>query len=170
MAQKDYGQSPKGHHECEILGRGPEAAESESLWRECKKNSGHEEFISAQQFIENYLPKLQADQHRGRLRAVIDLTVRLRVSFTSPARPAGDEFSHMRGSDQLRLGTGFIWTVEGPLSDEPCPCVQCDGKTPKEFWRFKVHTAHHVVYNTEEQKRQQLICFMIATLAGLMVR
>ena len=72
-----------GHHECEILGRGLEAAESETRWKECKKNPGHKKFISTTDFINNNLPRVKTVKNREWLRAVINLTVRLRVNWTN---------------------------------------------------------------------------------------
>ena len=146
-----------GHHECEILSGEleSEAAESGSLWRNCKKNPGHEEFISAKDFKDKYLPRVHTDEHRDRLRAMIDLTVRLRVRWTSPDRPDDDPFSYVRGKKIPRMGTGFIYHV--PVSDEPC--VKCNGEITRKFWRIAVHTAHHVVYNTEEAKSTSIDLF-----------
>ena len=148
-----------GHHECEILGTGPEAAESETGWKECEKNPGHEEFISAKDFKENYLPRVHTDKHRDRLRTMIDLAVRLRIHRTSPGRPDEDDFHDCRGSDRVRLGTGFISLVFDPVSNEPCPCVSCKGEITRKFWRFRVRTAAHVVYNTEEAKQTKVDLF-----------
>ena len=148
-----------GYHECEILGSGLEAAESVSNWEKCQKNPGHEEFISAQDFIDNYLPKLKADLQRERLRARIDLTVRLRVNWTSLDRPDEDQLSKFRGKDRLRCGTGFLDDVNGPVSNKPCLCDDCDGKVTKKHWTFSVNTAQHVVYNTEEAKNTRVDFF-----------
>ena len=141
-----------GHHECEILHGGHEAAESEYLWRECKKNPGHEEFISAKDFKDNYLTRVHTDTHRNVLRAMIDLTVRLRVNWTSPERPDDDPLSNLRGMNKSRSGTGFIKLAFDPVSDKPCPCVTCNGVVTRKFWKFCVRTAKHVVCNTEEAK------------------
>ena len=83
---------------------------------------------------------------------MIDLTVRLRVYWTSTDRPDDDEFSNHRGTIIPRMGTGFIRFVFKHGSDEPCPCDKCNGEITRKFWRFLVRTAHHVVYNTEEAK------------------
>ena len=147
-----------GHHECEILGRGPEAAESGSLWEGCKKNPGHEDFISAKDFKDNYLPRVHIDKHRDILRARIDLTVRLRVMWTSPDRPDDYPFSKSRGKDETRVGTGIIIFVSN-VTEKPCPCVKCNGEITRKFWRFTVLTAAHVVYNTEEAKSTKVDLF-----------
>ena len=148
-----------GVHECEVLGGGPEAEESASRWRECKKNPGHKEFISAKGFKDSYFSRVHTDKLRDLLRAMIDFTVRLRVHWTSPGRPDEDPFSDARGTDKIRLGTGFIEDVSDPVSDKPCPCVECNGKINRKSWRFKVQTAAHVVYNTEEAKSTRIDLF-----------
>ena len=166
-----------GHHECELLGRGLEAAETESRWHGCGKNPGHEDFISAQDFIDNHLPRVKSEEHRNKLKAAIDLTVRLRIRWTSLERPDGDDLCASRGSDDTRLGTGFIDQAVGPIPKTPCPCKQCDGKTGREFWRFKIRTAQHVVYSTEEARKTRIDLFydddscrcdgMMKTIMGL---
>ena len=93
------------------------------------------------------------------LKAFIDLTVRVRVQWTSPARPDEDDLSQYRGTDKLRLGSGFVRRVSEPNCDEPCPCDQCDGKITKKYWKFTVQTARHVVFNTEEAKEAKVDLF-----------
>ncbi|KAK3779975.1 hypothetical protein RRG08_042142 [Elysia crispata] len=83
---------------------------------------------------------------------MIDRTVRLRVYWTSPERPDDDELSNHRGTMTPHMGTGFISHVYKPVSDKLCPCDKCNGEITKKFWRFRVRTAAHVVYNTEEAK------------------
>ncbi|RUS73608.1 hypothetical protein EGW08_018631 [Elysia chlorotica] len=159
MAQGHFIHPQGGHHACEILGRGPEAEESEAVWNRCKKNPRHEEFISAQEFKDNYLPRVNTVKNRDRLRALIDLTVRLRVNWTSRGRPDGHTFSHVRGSDKLRVGTGFIYHVKGPVFNKSCFCDGCRGKIATKSWRFRVRTAHHVVYDTQEAKKTKVDLF-----------
>ena len=172
---------PTDNHECEILRGGPEseAAESGTLWRECKKNPEHEEFISVKDFKDIYLPRVHTDKQRDMLRAVINLTVRLRLYWTSPERPDGDKFSNHRGTQKPRMGTGFIIRIYDPVSDKPCPCVECNGKITRKFWKIRVRTAAHVVYNTEEAKSTRVDLFYdddsckldgkMVTVAGLEV-
>ena len=90
---------------------------------------------------------------------MIDLTVRLRVYWTSHHRPKDDEFSSQSGKKITRFGTGFIHKVFDPVSDELCPCDKCNGEITRNFWRFKVRTAAHVVYNTEEAKSTRVDLF-----------
>ena len=148
-----------GHHECEILGRGLGTSECENLSRKCEKNPGHEKFISTKDFKDNYLPKIKTKKHRDMFRAVLDLTVRLRVRWTSPGRPCNDVMQDYRGTDRLRLGTGLITFVSDPVLDKPCPCIECKGEITRKFWRLDVRTAHHVVYNTEEAKSTKVDLF-----------
>ncbi|KAK3769593.1 hypothetical protein RRG08_043980, partial [Elysia crispata] len=146
--------SKRGHHECLILcgGLESEAAESLRTWRDCLKNPEHEDFMSVQLFEDNYLPRVRINKQRDELRRIIDLTVRLRVYWTSPDRPDDDELSDHRETKKSRMGTGSIDYVSFPVSDEPCPCVACNGEITRMFWKFRVRTATHVVYNTEEAK------------------
>lgn len=116
-----------GHHECELFsGRRPEAEESEHNWQQCQKNPGHHKFMSPQTFTEQFLVLLPTDKQREGLKARLDLTVRLRVRYTSPERPDTDSISDLRGTNNLRSGTGFIRYVSDPEYDNPCLCDQCD--------------------------------------------
>ena len=58
-----------------------------------------------------------------------------------------------------RMGTGFISHVFKPVSEKPCPCDKCNGEITRKFWRFRVRTAAHVVYNTEEAKSTRVDLF-----------
>ena len=90
---------------------------------------------------------------------MIDLTVRLRLYWTSLDRPGDDEFSNHRGTKIPRMGTGLISHVYKSVSDKPCPCDKCNGEITRKFWRFWVQTAAHVVYNTEEAKSTRVDLF-----------
>ena len=115
--------------------------------------------MSVQDFKDKYLTRVHNEEQRDAFRSMIDLTVRLRLYWTSPDRPDDDEFSNHRGTKIPRMGTGFIYHVYDPVSDEPCPCDKCNGKITKKFWRLRVRTAHHVVYNTEEAKSTRVDLF-----------
>ncbi|GFS02856.1 hypothetical protein ElyMa_006455200 [Elysia marginata] len=148
------------HRECETLsGREPEGAESVYKWRACEKNPGHSKFISAQDFKDNYLPRLQTNEFREEFRSIIDRTVRLRVQCTSLDRPDDDHFAKYRGTDKTRLATGYICYVEEPKYNKPCFCLECRGKVVRKQWTLRVKTAHHVVYNTEEAKETKIDFF-----------
>ncbi|GFR62980.1 hypothetical protein ElyMa_001883800 [Elysia marginata] len=146
-------QYTEGHHECEIFGKGPETAESGFLWDNCEKNPGHKKFIPVQNFTAKHLPNMKCDQQREMLRKAVDRTVRLRVRWTSVDRLDEDDFSEYRGTDRLRVGTGFIRHVSENKTGIPCPCLDCDGKVTRNHWTFTVQTAHHVVFNSEEARR-----------------
>ena len=115
--------------------------------------------MSVQDFKDKFLPRVHTDEHRDRLRSFIDRTVRLRLYWTSPDRPDDDELSYHRGTKIPRMGTGFISHISDPVSDEPCPCDKCNGEITRKFWRFKVRTAAHVVYNPEEAKSTRVDLF-----------
>ena len=141
------------------MGKGHEGAESAANWRRCKKNPGHEKFISVQDFIDNHLSRFDTDEEREVLKARIDLTVKLRVTWTSVNRPDEDGFSAVRGTGLTRTGTGFIRYVGDPVSDKPCPCSDCDGQTKRKYWPFNVRTVHHVVYDKEEASKTKIDLF-----------
>ncbi|GFR75020.1 hypothetical protein ElyMa_002178000 [Elysia marginata] len=91
-------------HECAIFtSREHEAAESFWGYENCEKNPGHENFISVQDFKDNYLPRLQSDEQRERFRSRIDRTVRLRVNCTSRTRPDDDDMAEYRGTSMIRV-------------------------------------------------------------------
>ena len=135
--------------------------------------------MSVQDFKDKYLPRIHTDKQRDVFRSMIDLTVRLRVYWTSPDRPDDDPLSYHRGTKISRMGTGFINHVYYPVSGEPCPCDKCNGEITKKFWGFWVQTAAHVVYNTEEVKSTRVDLFYdddsckfdgrMVTLTGLRV-
>ncbi|GFS00428.1 hypothetical protein ElyMa_006398600 [Elysia marginata] len=149
-----------GRHECAIFSsREHKAAESCHSYENCEKNPGHENFISAPDFKDNYLPRLQSEEQREMFRFMIDRTVRLRVNCTSQDRPDDDAMAEDRGTRKMRVGTGSVWIVEEPKYEEPCVCLKCHGKVARKQWRFGVMTAQHVVYNTEEAKKTQIDFF-----------
>lgn len=138
----------------------PVVAESHLRWKNCRKNPGHPQFIGAREFKEKHLAKVRDDFSREWLSSCIDLTVRLRVHYTSRARPADDQFAIVKGTKSRRTGTGFIHRVYAPESAQPCPCVECDGKVVKKHWVFEVRTANHVIYNDEEARQTKVDLFL----------
>ena len=150
---------PVVQHECEILGRGPEATESTIRWESCQKNKGHKNFIPVQEFLEKHLSRSVSSEVRDAFRAFLDLTVRIRTHWTSRDRPDSDKLAGLRGTDDTRLGTGFIQYVCDVDPSTPCPCDQCDGRAGRKSWKFRVLTALHVVYNTEEAKETRCDLF-----------
>ncbi|GFR81869.1 reverse transcriptase [Elysia marginata] len=150
----------KGQHECEILpGKRLEATEMAYLWDSCEKYPGHAQYISIKDFLNHYVPRYHIDKDDVALKAWIDLTVRLRMRWTSLDRPDNDPLSHYRGTDAARIGTGFIRGAVGPVDNEPCPCEECVGKVTRNYWVFYVRTAHHVVLNTEEAEHTKVDLF-----------
>ena len=113
--------------------------------------------MSVNDFIDS-LSCSEGDPVREWVRDTADLTVRLRVGYTSQDRPDGDPLCGNRGKSIPRVGTGWIWHVDSKIN-EPCPCVYCDGQEVRKFWRFRVQTAQHVVYDTEEAKRTRVDLF-----------
>ena len=113
--------------------------------------------MSVNDFIDS-LSCSEGDPVREWVRATADLTVKLRVGYTSQDRPDGYPFFGVRGTSIPRVGTGLICLVDSEIN-EPCPCVYCDGQEVRKYWRFYVWTAQHVVYNTEEAKRTRLDLF-----------
>ena len=113
--------------------------------------------MSVNDFIES-LPCSEGDPVREWVRAAADLTVKLTVGYTSQDRPDGYPFFGVRGTSIPHVGTGWIYDVDSEIN-EPCPCDNCDGQEVRKYWRFRVKTAQHVVYDTEEAKRTRLDLF-----------
>lgn len=146
--------------EVEIFsGSRPEAAECQYKWSTCTKNPGHQNFISAKDFKDIYIPKVQDARSREVLRSRIDLTVRLRVHYTSTERPDGDNFSGFRGTRLRRMGTGFIHSLDVVNINESRH-FESGRDITKKCWRFEVQTARHVVYNTEEARETKVDLFL----------
>ena len=153
-----------GHNECQALGKVrecDEAAESLAAWENCSKNPNHKHFFPVQDATTIPLLRSLSDKDREWLRLTGDLTVRLRVNYTSRSRPDGYPFSYLRGLGDLRLGTGFIWSVNSVSQgcNEPCPCDICDKQEVRKHWIFLVRTAQHVVYDTSEAKETKVDLF-----------
>ncbi|GFR96101.1 hypothetical protein ElyMa_000959800 [Elysia marginata] len=149
-----------GRHECAIFtSREHEAADSCWGYKNFEKNPGHKNFISVQDFKDNYLPRLQSDDQREKFRSCIDMTVRLRVDCTSQARPDDDDMAEYRGNSIMRVGTGFVRDVDEPKYGEPCVFPKCGGNVARKQRRFRVWTAKHVVYNTEEARKTKIDFF-----------
>ena len=116
--------------------------------------------MSVNDFIDS-LSCSEGDQFREWFRVTADLTVKLRVGYTSQDRPDGDPFCGIRGKSIPRVGTGWIWNVGSSdvVFTEVRPCGNRDGQEVRKYWKFNVHTAQHVVYNTEEAKRTRIDLF-----------
>lgn len=142
----------QGLHECEVFGSGLEAAESEYAWANCSKNPGHTSFIPVNDFSLDHLPeRCRKDHNLEYIFALSNLTVRLRVNYTSMERPDGYTFSQSRGLKIPHVGSGWVDTIRNH-SNKNCPCPECvNSSSPYPQWfEIFVYTACHVVYNTEE--------------------
>ena len=150
-----------GHHECEILERECDrVAESWARWQNCQKNPRHKEFIPVKDFTDKHLPWSATDEQRNFFKGLVELTVRLRVHWTTQSRPDDDGLSELRGTNRPRLGTGFLSYCSDRLMNKPCPCDKCEGNVATQpFWILSIETAHHVVYNTEEAKETLIDLF-----------
>lgn len=153
----------QGFHECEVYSTLlPEAAESCRSWSACSKNPGHAGFIPYPEFRLESLPEnRQTQEMLNRVRELADRTVRLRVGYTSRARPDGYAFSNFRGSDIVHTGSGWMDHVR-KITDHPCPCPKCaeSRSSPHRTWfTVWVFTACHVVYNVEEARASQVDFF-----------
>ncbi|GFO44809.1 hypothetical protein PoB_007131400 [Plakobranchus ocellatus] len=145
----------QGHHECEVLGCGPEAAESASAWNSCRKNPGHLSFIPVAKFCEHKLPQDWWEQMAlDYVRNMSTRTVRLRVGYTSKRRPRDYSFYKDRGSNILHTGSGWLHALAPGVG--PCQCSRCAGSSTstrhKKWYEIYIDTACHVVFNSEEAK------------------
>ena len=124
-----------------------DAAESAYSWAACTKNPGHENFIPISEFKMNHLPKSnQQDSVLDCVRNVAQCTGRLRVTYTSWARPDNYTFSVARRT-KIRVSK----------AKGRCPCPDIKGHDLlKEWWKVKLQTACHVVFDTEEAKASRV--------------
>ena len=136
--------------------------ESEKTWKACKKHPGHVGFIPYPEFGLEHLPRyVQTPKALARVRHIADRTVRLRVGYTSTERPKkGFPFAGSRGSRIEHTGTGWVEDVH-QHPGFTCPCREClDSVVPQmDSYEIIVHTASHVVYNTEEARETQVDFF-----------
>ena len=165
-----------GCHECEIFGGGLTSYEGARAWRLCKKNPGHQSSIPYPEFRHDHLPDgFQTHKLFKCVKLMADHTVRLRVTYTSAARPDGYPFCNHRGTNILHTGSGFCKPDSMERSPvelrhkrypgHSCPgCVQNSGNPSFKDeeccdYEILVATAQHVVYNTEEAKATQVDFF-----------
>ncbi|GFO06466.1 hypothetical protein PoB_003297100 [Plakobranchus ocellatus] len=150
----------QGRHECEVLSCGNEAAESEYIWNNCTKNPGHNKFIPAPRFCTDHLPEwARYPWMLDYVQLVSELTVRLRVSFTSLKRPKGYSFYNHRGSKLPRFGSGFVQDVS--YVEDTCPCRECkNSPTPAKAWFcMYIETACHVEFDKKEAEATEINFF-----------
>ncbi|GFR93605.1 hypothetical protein ElyMa_000897100 [Elysia marginata] len=152
-------QVKQGYHECEILGKGPEAAESELQWQACEKNRGHKKFIPIKEFASKHMPQELRDQQTfDTFKTIANLTVRLRVRYTSENRPNDDPISQYRSTDYLRTGSGLITAVDA--GQGTCNhCFECNSYGGQKFWWVYLRTARHVAYDNREAKATKVDLF-----------
>ncbi|RUS73947.1 hypothetical protein EGW08_018285 [Elysia chlorotica] len=122
---------------------------------DCPKYEDHSCFIPIQNFTQVDLPQGYRDPDIVNfVQAQGELTVRVVSNVTSKARPDGYAFHDFKGQERPRYGTGFIQYLyrDDVRSNKPCPCPECkaSGVVHKKWYKIKVRTATHVVFNKEE--------------------
>ncbi|KAH9505451.1 hypothetical protein Btru_057332 [Bulinus truncatus] len=160
----------QGLHEADVSCGGE--ADLKVIFRNCPKNPGHAGFIPASQFGACHLPPdYRHSAFVECVKAVSEFSVRILVRHTSKNRPElypGTQepypFSHYKGTDHLRLGSGWVDGVGMkflPEHQRRCPCHQCrTSDEPSYTWgQFWVHTALHVVYNRDEAQHAECQLF-----------
>ena len=135
--------------------------ESSRTWALCMKNPGHSGFIPYPEFGPEHLPcGWPTPEKMEVLRIIAEITVRLRVSYTSLGRPEGFAFHNLRGTNIVHTGSGWIYDVHSS-EEHPCPCSQCAvSSSPHRTWmEIVVATACHVIYNSEEARSTSIDFF-----------
>uniref|UniRef100_A0A2C9L3P5 Uncharacterized protein n=1 Tax=Biomphalaria glabrata TaxID=6526 RepID=A0A2C9L3P5_BIOGL len=149
-----------GQHEQQISDAGE--TDHRKYLKECSRNPGHTKFTPVNAFGLYHLPEGHRDKDLYDLiKAAADLTVKVSVTMTSPHRP---EFwpntetpyvlYNMRGTKQLRTGTGYVNFVE-KLTNESCPC---DGLN-QVWWKITMWTATNLIFDDIEAKKTTLRFF-----------
>ncbi|GFR76265.1 hypothetical protein ElyMa_005796400 [Elysia marginata] len=154
----------QGYDECDVWVEGHEGSRN---WKACTKNPGHIGFTPASQFSPDLLPKPYNEDPDviELVRLQIELTVRLRVHYTSNARPDGYSLSKFKGQHIPHTGSGIVFVAVYKCPPPPpenenykgCPCQFCDSAEPRaprkpEWWSIGVRTAKHVSFDTDETK------------------
>ncbi|GFO08392.1 hypothetical protein PoB_003489700 [Plakobranchus ocellatus] len=122
---------------------------------DCPKYSNHSCYTPLQKFTLDKLPKGYRDPDIYKfVKVQAELTVRVVSTITSASRPDGYAFHEFKGQGRPRFGTGFIQYMyrDDTRSNKTCPCPECirSGNPKKEYYKIKVRTATHVVFNKEE--------------------
>ncbi|XP_059168448.1 uncharacterized protein LOC131950364 [Physella acuta] len=128
----------------------------------CDKNPGHTAFIPTKTFTKERLPvRYHDDDIVDVVKLLAEVTVRIAVKVTSPARPdklPGTDVPYpcydLRGTKTLRTGTGYAGQVI--LRDAaPCPCEECrTADVPCDRWsEIHVTTSQHLVFDDIEAKK-----------------
>ncbi|GFO31962.1 hypothetical protein PoB_005846700 [Plakobranchus ocellatus] len=155
----------EGFYDCQLLGSGPEAAESSNAWTKCEKNPGHANFIPISEFGFAQLPEKYRTQNIVDIvKTMATLTVKLVVRKATVGRPGGFCFS-LR--EEVHVGSG--WVIDVCKSDAPCTgCPDCipreeeeeETAKDKENWYYIVLvTANHVVYTPDESEATEVQFF-----------
>ena len=135
--------------------------ESERTWMACKKHPGHVKFIPYPEFrLENLPGVVRTPERFDCVRNMADRTVRLRVGYTCKERPNDFPFANLGGSHIEHTGTGWVEDVHKHRGST-CPCPKClkSSSPHQNSYEIIVHTASHVVYNTEEARETQVDFF-----------
>ncbi|CAL1537526.1 unnamed protein product [Lymnaea stagnalis] len=125
---------------------------------DCEKHktyNSHDGFIPYTDFCRRSLPRRYRDPYLlDVIKVIAFLTVRIDVTYTSPARPLAYPCSESRGRTAKRSGTGRIGMVWKYTDNDhrTCPCTACkQSENPVRNWGLiRVITAVHVVYDKAE--------------------
>ncbi|GFN99980.1 hypothetical protein PoB_002648600 [Plakobranchus ocellatus] len=155
-----------GSYDLQVLGSGPEAAESGNAWRRCQKHPGHANFIPVSEFGLTHLPV----QYRSQsivdiVKIIAALTVKLVVRNNKTLRPEGFCYA-LRA--EVHVGSGWVLDVfKGRYTCEGCP--ECRPSSPAEeegtqkdknnWYSIVLVTAKHVVYSPHEAEATEVQFF-----------
>ncbi|XP_059143857.1 uncharacterized protein LOC131931171 [Physella acuta] len=136
---------------------------------DCTKNPGHLGFIPVKDFTMDHLPAgYHDDDFFESIQTLIDLTVFIKVYYTSADRPMFASYFNsqypaydIRGSSVLRTGSGRIWRVYrfNNRRDLSCNCPKCENSTSpsKDFADITIITVPHVVFDDSEAKHAKCL-------------
>ncbi|RUS85267.1 hypothetical protein EGW08_006968 [Elysia chlorotica] len=121
----------------------------------CLKNPRHENFTPVYSLKPQHLPAPYDQDPRwvSMLQARADDTVKLRVNYTSPARPDAFKCRDGSGAGVVRHGTGTAFWTRLLSSRMRCPFPDCTVGGSRDhdvYGPFRVVTVAHLVYNEEE--------------------
>ena len=139
--------------ECEVFGSWPDKLEAGSAWDNCKKTKNrHKNFIPVGEFSEQHIPSHyhQREKLVEYTKALATLTVKLCVNCISVSRPNGYAFSNYRGRNVRHVGTGWVFGVTRGDGPSPLKSTSESSQSPAEWWKIRIFTACHVVYDKKE--------------------
>ncbi|BFZ25542.1 hypothetical protein BsWGS_28581 [Bradybaena similaris] len=122
-------------------------------WSSCAQNPGHKSFIPVTEFRTEHLPAEYQDEDIVKcVKALADLTVRVRVKKVSENRLEGDKFYSVRGKQFERTGSGSVIGVLFVREAGACSCWDCRRMNQRQnvVARVFIHTARHVVFDASE--------------------